>query len=137
MDAPGRLFAVLLQDQRWEVITQEDEDQARALLREHRDGPPRTSYARDLRTCTGGARCPTTHALCCGLQQVLRQAGWQGELFLGVKLVDPAWTRARWEQGEATLAQWQKQQGRARGQGSGLEALPPRWENEREEVDYT
>ena len=56
-------------------------------------------------------------------EQVLRQAGWQGELFLGVKLVDPTWTRARWEQAQAALAQWQQQQGRARGQGSGLEAL--------------
>ena len=55
--------------------------------------------------------------------QVLRQAGWRGELFLGVKLVDPTWTRARWEQAQAALAQWQQQQGRARWQGSGLEAL--------------
>src|SRR5437879_6145033 len=37
--APCRLFVALLRDQRWEVITQEDEDQARRLLREHRDGP--------------------------------------------------------------------------------------------------
>ena len=28
---------------------------------------------------------------------VLRQAGWQGELFLGVKLLDPTWTRERWD----------------------------------------
>ena len=57
-------------------------------------------------------------------EQVLRQAGWQGEPFLGVKLVDPTWTRARWEQAQAALAQWQqRQQGRARRQGSGLEAL--------------
>ena len=40
---PCRLFVALLRDQRWEAITQEDEDQARQLLREHRDGPcPRT-----------------------------------------------------------------------------------------------
>ena len=32
-DAPCRLFVALLRDQRWEVITQENEDQARALLR--------------------------------------------------------------------------------------------------------
>ena len=56
-------------------------------------------------------------------EQVLRRAGWQGELFLGVKLVDPTWTRARWKQAQATLAQWQQRQGRARGQGSGLEPL--------------
>jgi hypothetical protein len=55
--------------------------------------------------------------------QVLRQASWRGELFLGVKLVDPTWTRARWEQAQAALAQWQKQQGQTLGQESGLEAL--------------
>jgi len=33
--------------------------------------------------------------------QVLRQAGWRGEPFLGVKLQDPTWTRARWEQAQA------------------------------------
>jgi len=43
--------------------------------------------------------------------------------FPRVKLVDPAWTRARWAQAQATLALWQRQQGRARWQGSGLEAL--------------
>ena len=48
--------------------------------------------------------------------QVLRQAGWQGELFLGVKLHDSTWTRVRWEQAQATLAPWQQRQGRARGQ---------------------
>ena len=50
--------------------------------------------------------------------QVLRQAGWRGELFLGVKLVDPTWTRERWEQAQAALAQWQQRHGRARWQGS-------------------
>ena len=112
-DAPCRLFVALLRDQRWEVITQEDEDQARRLLREHRDGPcprtrapataPEVSLSDDARFMLRA-------------EQVLRQAGWQGELFLGVKLVDPTWTRARWKQAQATLAQWQKQQGRARWQ---------------------
>ena len=32
-DAPCRLFVALLRDQRWEVIMQEDEDEARRLLR--------------------------------------------------------------------------------------------------------
>jgi hypothetical protein len=34
-------------------------------------------------------------------EQILRQAGWRGEPFLGVKLQDPTWTRARWEQAQA------------------------------------
>ena len=56
-------------------------------------------------------------------EHVLRQAGWQGELFLGVKLVDPTWTRARWEQAQAALAQWQQRQAKEHRQRSGLEAL--------------
>jgi hypothetical protein len=44
--------------------------------------------------------------------QVLRQAGWRGELFLGVKLHDPTWTRARWAQAQTALAQWQRRQQR-------------------------
>jgi hypothetical protein len=55
--------------------------------------------------------------------QVLRQAGWQGELFLGVKLVDPTWTRERWDRAQGALAQWQQQQGRARWQRTDLEPL--------------
>ena len=38
--------------------------------------------------------------------QVLRQAGWSGDPFLGAKLVDPAWTRKRWDRAQAALAQW-------------------------------
>ena len=70
-------------------------------------------------------------------EHVLRQAGWQGELFLGVKLVDPTWTRERWEQAQAALAQWQQQQGRGRWQGSGLEPLveAPDGESETDEDD--
>jgi hypothetical protein len=93
-EAPCRLFVALLRDRRWEVITQEDEEHARALLREHRDGPcprtrvpatePEVSLSDDARFVLRAA-------------QVLRQAEWQGELFLGVKFVDPTWTRARWQ----------------------------------------
>src|SRR5262249_43180345 len=36
---PCRLFVALLRDRRWEVITQDDENQARWMLREHADGP--------------------------------------------------------------------------------------------------
>ena len=44
------------------------------------------------------------------MRQLLRQAGWQGAPFLGVKLADPTWTRERWDQAQATLAQWQQLQ---------------------------
>jgi len=59
--------------------------------------------------------------------QVLRQAGWRGEPFLGVKLQDPAWTRARWDQAQAELTQWRLRQAQARRQGSSLEGLEVPW----------
>ena len=126
--APCRLFVALLRDQRWEVITQEDEDQARALLRVSRDGPPRR---RIPEACAPEPEAALSDDARFVLRaaQVLRQAGWQGELFLGVKLVDPTWTRERWDHAQAALAQWQQQQGRARWQGSGLEARASGWES--------
>ena len=119
-DAPCRLFVALLRDQRWEVITQEDEDQARRLLREHRDGPcPRTRAPATVPevSLSDDARFVLR------AQHLLRQAGWQGEPFLGVKLVDPTWTHERWDHAQAALAQWQQRQGHARWQPRGLEAL--------------
>ena len=120
--APCRLFVVLLREQRWDVITQDDEDQARRWLREHADGPLRRSAA------AAGAPVPDVplsddarFALL--VPQMLRQVGWRGEPFLGVKLQDPTWTRARWAQAQAELTQWRVRQAQARRQGSGLEAL--------------
>jgi hypothetical protein len=45
---------------------------------------------------------------------VLRQVGWRGEPFLRVKLHDPTWTRDRWEQAQAELAQWRLRQAQQR-----------------------
>jgi hypothetical protein len=122
---PCRLFVALLRDRRWEVITQVDEDQARRLLREHTDGPcrrPPVPAAVPPMPLSDDAR------LVLLAPQVLRQAGWRGEPFLGVKLQDPTWTRARWEQAQAELTQWRVRQAQARQPGSGLEALVESWE---------
>ncbi len=121
-EAPCRLFVALLRDRRWEVITQEDEDQARALLRAHRDGPRRpVAQAEEAPPATVPLSDDARLVLLA--PQVLRQVGWRGEPFLGVKLQDPTWTRARWEQAQAALTQWRVQQAQARRQGSGLEPL--------------
>jgi hypothetical protein len=121
-DAPCRLFVALLRDRRWEVITQEDEDQACALLRVYREGP-RQRRAPEARAPEPDEGLSADARFVVRAAQVLRQAGWRGELFLGVKLVDPTWTRTRWKQAQAALAQWQRQQAHTRGQGRSLEAL--------------
>jgi hypothetical protein len=125
--APCRLFVALLRDRRWEVITQNDEDQAVALLRAQRDGPrrwppPAPAAAVPARPLSDDAR------LVLLAPQVLRQAGWRGEPFLGIKLQDPTWTRARWEEAQAALTQWRVRQAQARRPGSGLEPLAVPWE---------
>ena len=133
--APCRLFVTLLRDRRWEVITQEDEDQALALLQVYRYGPPQR---RVPKACTPEPEAVLSADARFVLRaaQMLRQAGWHGEPFLGVKLVDPAWTRARWDHAQAALAQWRQQQGQARGRGSGLEAMTIPWKDtEGEEAD--
>jgi len=130
---PCRLFVALLRDQRWEVITQEDEDQARALLRAYRDGP--------LRRYTAEACAPEPDAALSDdarfallAPQVLRQAGWRGDPFLGIKLHDPTWTKERWEQAQAALAQWQQAQ--ARWLAGGLEPLADAaWEESETDED--
>ena len=104
-DTPCRLFVALLRDQRWEVITQEDEDQARALLRVYRYGSPRRRVP-ETTAPASEVPLPDDARFVLRAVQVLRQVGWRGEPFLGVKLVDPTWTRARWEQAQAALAQW-------------------------------
>ena len=116
--APCRLFVALLRNQRWEVILQEDEDHARRLLREHRDGPcPRTI----LPAVKPEVPLPDDARFVLLAEQVLRQAGWQGDPFLGVKLHDPSWTRERWNRAQAALGQWQQAQ--ARWEESSLEPL--------------
>ncbi|MGE3542229.1 MAG: hypothetical protein AB7N91_33040 [Candidatus Tectimicrobiota bacterium] len=124
---PCRLFVALLRDQRWEVITQEDEDHACRVLRAHRDGPLRRSTAA---ACAPEADAALSDDARFALRapQVLRQAGWRGEPFLGVKLHDPTWTRERWEQAQAALAQWQRQQTQGRGQES-LDRMALPWED--------
>jgi hypothetical protein len=119
---PCRLIVALLRDQRWEVITQEDEDQARALLRAYRDGPLRRCAAESCAPEPDAALSDDAHFALLA-PQVLRQAGWRGDPFLGVKLHDPMWTRERWERAQAALAQWQRQQAQARQQRSSLEPL--------------
>jgi len=124
--APCRLFVALLRDRRWDVITQEDEDRARTLLREHADGPYRWGA---LAPAAAVPAMPLSDdaRLVLLAEQILRQAGWRGEPFLGVKLQDPTWTRARWEQAQAELTLWRLQQVQARRRGSGLEPLGAPW----------
>jgi hypothetical protein len=99
-DDPCALFVTLVRHKRWAVITQEDEDQARTLLREHATGPRRQAATQAMpeRTLSDDARFALL------AQQVLQHAGWPGDPFLAVQRQYPAWTRQRWEAAQAELA---------------------------------
>src|SRR5262249_6724243 len=122
---PCRLFVALLRDRRWEVITQDDEDRARMLLREHADGPCRRP---PLAPATVPAIPLSDDArLVLLAPQVLRQARWRGEPCLGVRSRARAWPRARGEGAGAELTRGRVRQAQARRQGSGLESLAVPW----------
>jgi hypothetical protein len=119
-EEPCRLFVALLRDQRWEVITQEDEDQALAMLRAYRDGPCRRSTGL---TAAPEVPLPDDARFVLLAEQVLRQAGWRSDPFLAVAMQYPTWTRTRWDQAHAALEQWRQQQAQACWQMCGLEGL--------------
>jgi hypothetical protein len=101
-DDPCALFVTLVRTQHWAVLTQDDEDRAHALLREHATGPRRqaATAAAPARTLSDDARFVRL------TEQILQHAGWLGDPFLAVKRQYPAWTRARWEAAQAELAHW-------------------------------
>ena len=102
----------------------------------YRYGPPQRRVPEGLYTGARGGASPTDARFVLRAAQMLRQPGGTGETFLGVKLVDPAWTRARWDHAQAALAQWRQRAGQARGRGSGLEAMTIPWKDtEGEEAD--
>ena len=93
---PCALFVAVVREQRWELITQEDEDQARALLRE-RDAGPARHVAAPTRGLSEDARFVR------GVQQVLRQVSWQEDPFVAIAAKYPEWTRTRWDAALAEL----------------------------------
>jgi len=128
---PCRLFVALLRDRRWEVITQEDEDRALRMVREH-EGGTRQRSAEQIVPAVFEVPLPDDGRFVLLAQQVLREAGWEGDAFLAVKMQYPTWTHARWEQAQRALEQWRMRQSdenaRQRGCLEGLEPSFAMWE---------
>lgn len=132
--APCRLFVALLRDRRWEVITQDEEDTACAWLRTSLDGPahraePEPVAPPPARVVPRSKDADVVDALQRGLPPA-----WRDRPFLALKLQDPTWTRARWEQAQAELTQWRllQAQANARSQRASLGAILDRevsWED--------
>lgn len=91
---PCRLFAWLIRSGRWEVITQADEDEARARLKRHQRPEP----------VPGPAKSPPKRPALSAdafvvrqLREVLRQRGIHADPFAAAKHALPDWTRERWD----------------------------------------
>ena len=105
---PCALFVAIVRDQRWERITDGDEDEARALLRQHDPRPGRRPVA--PRWGLSDDACVVRFVL-----QTLWQAGSAADPFTVVVQRDATWTQARWD---AARTEVQGRRGRA-----GLERL--------------
>src|SRR5262245_9373142 len=108
---PCGLFAELIRRQRWDYITDSDEEAAYQRLKHHLYGPdsPRAAPA-------PGTPAPPElskdAAIVRYLQTELGRAGLQGDVFGLISREDASWTRERWECATAELAQaqatWQR-----------------------------
>jgi hypothetical protein len=105
---PCRLFAWLIRSGRWEVITQADEDEARARLKRHlraESGPINSPGNRP------GNPPPKRPALSADalvvrqLREVLRQRGIHADPFAAAKHALPDWTRGRWDDAAREIEQ--------------------------------
>lgn len=111
--APCRLFVALLRDRRWEVITQDDEDTAHRLLRDARDGPAHRAEPAPVASPLAPVVPRSKDADVVDVLQRGLPPAWRDRPFLFLKLQDPTWMLARWEQAQAELAQWRQQQAQA------------------------
>jgi len=107
---PGALFVALVRAQRWEVITDGDEDTARGWLRASLDGPAHRAAPEALAPPAAPAVPRSADARFVDRVQRVLPHAWQDTPFLAVKLQCPDWTPARWAQAQAELTQWRLQQ---------------------------
>jgi len=119
---PGGLFVAMLRAHRWEMITQDDEDEARRWLRDcdegsnRRTAPVRSALAPPIELSWDA------HVVNL-VQRIMARSGSARDPFLAVKQQDPTWTRDRWEQAQAELDRWQLQQTCARVRMADLQAI--------------
>ena len=103
---PCGLFAELIRRQRWDYVTDSDEDAAYRRLKHHLYGPdsPRAAPAPGT---TAPPELSKDAAIVCHLRTELARAGFHGDVFGLVSREDASWTRERWERAVAELAQAQ------------------------------
>ena len=103
---PCGLFAELIRRQRWDYVTDSDEDAAYRRLKHHLYGPdpPRAAPAPGT---TAPPELSKDAAIVRHLRTELARAGLHGDVFGLVSREDVSWTRERWERAVAELAQAQ------------------------------
>ena len=106
---PCALFVAIVRGQRWDLLTDGDEDQARAWLTGPPPRPTPPPAAAPVPALSDDARFVRLTLA------ILRQEGWSGDPFAAMQQHSPAWTRTRWD---AALAE-----ALGRRVGGGLERL--------------
>ena len=101
---PCGLFAALVRRQQWHFVTDSDEDVAQARLKAYLYGP--TARAAPPPAAVPPEISPDA-TIVRYVRTQLARAGWQGDAFSLVSHGDPTWTRERWEDATAELAQVQ------------------------------
>jgi len=101
---PCGLFAALVQRQHWYFVTDSDEDVAQVRLKTY-------LYGSAARAAPPPAAAPPAlspdAAIVRYVRTQLARAGWQGDAFGLLSRGDSTWTRERWEDATAALAQAQ------------------------------
>ena len=90
-DNPCALFMAIVRGQRWELLTDGDEDQARAWLTGPPPRPTPPPAAAPAPALSDDARFVRLTLA------ILRQEGWSGDPFAAMQQHSPAWTRTRWD----------------------------------------
>jgi hypothetical protein len=104
---PPGLFRSVVEKGRWEYLTDEDEQVARAMLRKHHEPPVWKRHLQAAPKPTGQPpdvirdERPTDVEIVEWVHQVLNQQRYQGDYFQCFKITmdqDRTWTRARWDE---------------------------------------
>jgi hypothetical protein len=103
---PCGLFAELIRRQRWDYVTDSDEDIAYRRLKHYLYGPDSPRAAPAPRT-PAPPELSKDAAIVRHLQTELARAGFHGDVFGLVSREDASWTRERWKRATAELVQVQ------------------------------
>jgi len=100
---PCGLFSWLVRGERWQYITQSDEDAAQVRLKRFLFGTERGEAKRPVAVAPPSMALSEDARFVGAVRQMLARERYQGDAFHAVRREYPEWTRERWEQAVAEL----------------------------------